>query len=80
MNADGSVLAAAVYQGRVYTTVNSGAGWMETCPTGTCENKSWYVVACDQDGSALTAAVWQGQFYTGKRTAGPTPAVNILLE
>lgn len=58
----GTNLVAGVYNGRLYTSANSGSSWTERRPIGDA-NKTWYSVASDADGSHLIAAVLAGRVY-----------------
>ncbi len=63
-SSDGSKLAAVVYAGRVYTSVDYGANWVliNTSPINT--GKNWKSITSSADGSRLAAVVTNGQVYT----------------
>jgi len=63
-SSDGSKLAAVVYGGRVYTSVDFGANWtlINTSPVNV--NKNWKSITSSTDGSRLAAVVTNGQVYT----------------
>lgn len=53
-DADGSVLLAGIYLGRLYMSTDSGATWTEPRPAGDFD-KYWRSIAVDDDGSAQIA-------------------------
>ncbi len=61
-DADGSFLVASVYNGRLYTSSDSGANWTERRPAGDV-NRYWFVDV-DADGSNIIAASENGRLYT----------------
>ena len=58
-SSDGSKLAAVVYGGRIYSSVNSGLTW-----TSHASNQNWSSIASSSDGTRLVAVVNGGQIYT----------------
>ncbi len=64
-SSDGTKLLAAVNNGQLYTSIDSGVSW--TPPTGTAQ---WISVASSADGTKLLAAVSGGQLYTSNGTSG----------
>ena len=58
-SADGTHLAAIVYGGGIYTSVNSGVTWTEQT-SGPLSSEYWTSVASSADGTHLVAAVSQG--------------------
>jgi len=70
-DADGSHLIAGLMDGgglgppvgRLYTSADFGATWVERQPAGNV-NLDWHVVASDADGSHLIAGVQGGRLYT----------------
>jgi len=61
-DADGSVLIAAAWNGRLYLSVDSGVTWVEKQPAGNVD-ALWSCVASDADGSVLVAATLIGAVY-----------------
>jgi microcystin-dependent protein len=59
-SADGTKLVAAVYSGRIYTSIDSGTNWTATSAPGT----NWTSVASSADGTKLVAGVYIGRIYT----------------
>ena len=66
-DSDGSHLIAAVGDGRLFTSSDSGATWTERQPAGDSD-KDWVSVASDADGSHLMAGVNGGRLYIGVET------------
>jgi len=60
---DGSNLIAGVFNGRLYTSSDSGVNWTERQPGGN-SNQYWQGVASDDDGSNLIAGCGIGRLYT----------------
>jgi hypothetical protein len=58
-SADGARLVAAVNNGQIYTSTDSGATW-----TARDSIRNWYAVTSSTDGSRLAAVVYGGQIYT----------------
>jgi len=58
-SADGSKLVATMYNGRIYTSSDTGTNW-----TARESVRGWYSVASSSDGSKLVAAAYNGQLYT----------------
>jgi hypothetical protein len=58
-SADGSKLVAAAYNGKIYTSADSGATW-----TARESDRDWYAVASSAAGTKLAAAVFGGYIYT----------------
>ena len=58
-SADGTKLAAVVYDGQIYTSTDSGVTW-----TARDSSRSWAAIASSADGTKLVAAVRFGQIYT----------------
>jgi hypothetical protein len=58
-SADGTKLAAVVYNGQIYTSTDSGVSW-----TARDSPRNWYDVAMSADGVKLVAAVVNGNIYT----------------
>jgi hypothetical protein len=64
-SADGTKLAAVVQSGRIYTSTDSGATWIEvpsTAPMNT--NRNWRSITSSADGTKLAAVVQNGRIYT----------------
>jgi hypothetical protein len=59
MSADGTKIAAAVQNGQIYTSIDSGVTW-----TASESNRSWQGIAISPDGTKLAAVVYGGQIYT----------------
>jgi len=67
MSGNGEKLAAAVAEGHLYTSSNSGATWTDrSTATGSeiAGNKIWYSIAMSDDGTKLAAVVFEGHLYT----------------
>jgi hypothetical protein len=60
-SASGQYLAAAAYNGLIYTSPNYGATWTPRAGSGT---RNWYCVASDASGQYLVGVVYGGQIYT----------------
>jgi photosystem II stability/assembly factor-like uncharacterized protein len=61
-SADGTKLIAAVNNGQLYTSTDSGVNWT---PRMTDLNRPWWSVASSEDGGKLVAVVTLGgQIYT----------------
>jgi fibronectin-binding autotransporter adhesin len=58
-SADGSKLAALVFNGQIYTSTDSGVSW-----TARDSNRNWQSITSSADGSKLAAVVDGGQIYT----------------
>ena len=58
-NDDGTKLIAAVYNGTLYTSTDSGANW-----TARDSSRNWNGIASSSDGSKLVASVLSGNLYT----------------
>ncbi|MDQ3131887.1 MAG: hypothetical protein M3Q99_14160 [Acidobacteriota bacterium] len=58
-SSDGAKLAAVVYGGQIYTSIDSGANW-----TPRESNRNWQAVTSSANGSKLAAVVQSGQIYT----------------
>ena len=58
-SADGAKLVAVVYNGQIYTSIDSGATW-----TARESSRVWSSVASSADGTKLVAVVSGGQIYT----------------
>ena len=63
MSSDGTRIIAAAYGGRVYTSADSGATWVERQPAGNIDTR-WSSVAMSSDGSKMMASVYFGGLYT----------------
>jgi hypothetical protein len=59
-SSDGTKLVAVVYGGDVYTSINSGATWVNR----SLGNKNWWAVTSSTDGTKLVAVVNPGQIYS----------------
>ena len=71
-SADGTKLVAAVQNGPLYTSVDSGASW-----TARESNRWWRSVASSSDGTKLVAAVEGGQLYVSTDSGATwTPSEN----
>ena len=60
-SADGTKLVAAVYQGNLWTSTDSGGTWTEDTSVGS--TKTWNSVASSADGTKLVAAVQHGNLW-----------------
>ncbi|MGC2238852.1 MAG: hypothetical protein WA584_22040 [Pyrinomonadaceae bacterium] len=58
-SADGTKLAAAENQGRIWTSIDSGATWT---PRET--SRKWFSIASSTDGTKLAAVAYDAQIYT----------------
>jgi hypothetical protein len=58
-SADGTMLAALVDAGQIYTSTDSGANW-----TARASTANWKAIASSADGTKLAAVVNGGQIYT----------------
>ena len=67
-SSDGTKLVAVVYYGDIYTSIDSGATWVDRTPSGTGHNLNWYSVTSSSDGSKLAAVVNPGQIYTSSNS------------
>lgn len=77
---DGAKLAAAVYDGYIYTSGDGGTTWVQRNSL-----KSWTSITGSQDGTKLTATVYGGYIYTSgdsgttwtQRSIGPKNWISI---
>jgi hypothetical protein len=60
-SSDGSKLVAVELGGSLYTSIDSGATWIERTAAG---SRQWQSIASNNDGSMLVAGVWGGLLYT----------------
>jgi hypothetical protein len=66
-SADGTKLAAVVYDGRIYRSVNGGVDWTEvtsTSPANMTTNRYWRSITSSADGMKLAAVAYGGRIYT----------------
>jgi hypothetical protein len=74
-SADGIKLAAAMYNGLIYTSTNSGTTWL----TNNAPTEYWKSLASSADGTKLAAVAYNDQIYTSTNsglTWTPTSAPN----
>jgi len=62
-SSDGVKLAAAIFNGKIYTSINSGANW-----TQRGVNQPWSAIASSDDGVNLVAATLGGNLYNSKNS------------
>ena len=74
-DADGSNLLAGTYNGRLYSSKDSGVTWAEQQPASDVNGK-WYAMASDATGTRLLASRADGRLYTSN--AGPAAAIAIF--
>jgi len=74
-SADGTKLGAAVYDGGIYFSTNSGNTWLDSGPT----NAEWDSIACSSDGSRWAAVSFYGGLYTYGLATPPSPALHGKL-
>jgi uncharacterized repeat protein (TIGR02543 family) len=60
-SANGTKLAAVIYNGSIYTSADSGATWTEQTDAGT---HNWISITSSSDGTKLAAVVSGGSIYT----------------
>jgi hypothetical protein len=60
-SADGTKLAAVVYNGHIHTSTDAGVTWVSRM---TDLNRDWYYIASSADGSRLAAVAIGGQIHT----------------
>lgn len=61
-NANGSILLAGVYGGRLWLSINGGTTWAETQPAGNTDF-AWESCAASDDGSVLLAGISPGRLW-----------------
>lgn len=72
-SADGSKLAAVLYEGRIYTSTNFGASWTPT----SAPSNYWTEIASSADGGVLAAtAYYGGQIYLSTDSGGSWSSVS----
>ena len=62
ISADGTKLAASVYGGRIWISLNSGETWEES----KSQILSWRSITSSADGTKLAACVYSGKIYTSR--------------
>jgi hypothetical protein len=74
-SADGSKLVAAVKNGKLYTSNDSGVSWHPSE-----ENRNWNSTALSSDGSKIVAAVYGGQLYTSNAAINGSQGQSAILQ
>jgi photosystem II stability/assembly factor-like uncharacterized protein len=73
-NAYATLLISATEEGRLYTSHDAGARWIETQPEGNVPRK-WGSVAVNSDGSRLIVGAYEGRIFTLSLDSTP-PSLN----
>jgi hypothetical protein len=72
-SADGSKLVAAVNDGQLYISTDSGVTWTVHSPP-----RGWVSVASSADGSKLVGALYLGPLYTSSSSQLVSTSVGVL--
>lgn len=78
-SANGRVLLAGSYSGRLYLSTNGGSSWTEQQPAGAVD-RYWWGCAVSGDGSVLLAGAYNGLLYlstNGGSSWAATPSLGI---